>query len=81
MNPKTKIAMLVCGVFLASACRNDQQHTMPPTQPPPDEPGQEVIDQELAPPEDPEDMRTIPEGEAIEEYQREQAEEIEDEVY
>jgi hypothetical protein len=75
---KTTIPMILGGVLLATACRNEQ-YTMPPTEAPPDDPGQEAIDRELAP--DPEGRRTIPEGEAIEDLREEREEEIEEEIY
>jgi hypothetical protein len=73
MNPKTTIPMIICGMLLASACRQEE-YSLPPTQP--DDPGEAVIEEELAPPEEPEEMRTIPEGEAIDEdyYEEQEAE-------
>lgn len=75
MNPKTTIPILLCGMLLGSGCKNEQ-HTLPPTQPPM-EPGESAIDDELAPPEDPEEMTTIPPGEAVEEQRAAEEEEIE----
>jgi hypothetical protein len=78
MNPKTTMPMILCGLLLAVACKNDQ-HTLPPTESAPGEPGEpgeRVIDDELAPPDEPSEMRTIPQGEAVEEYREEMDEDI-----
>jgi hypothetical protein len=84
MNPKTTIPMILCGMLMASACKNDH-HTMPPTDTPSEapldqpvqDPGEAVIDDELAPPGDADEMRTVPGGEAVEEYREEEQESME----